>query len=148
MSKRLEEYIFTTFGFPVMLRDVEIKETESGEDYIDIDMKALEHIVIKVLLKSKTALSGAKLAFLRKFLNIPTKELGTQMGIATIDLKRWESCTREPTGLTTVQENRLKYFVLLHLQVMEQKELSKQLFSEKYEQIDNNAPLEIDEYKY
>lgn len=147
MEKTLKEYIFTAFGFPVLLHNVVIKETECGEEYLDINMKALEFVVAKTLIKSSVPFNGAKLKFLRKFLKMSLRDLGQELGVPHTSLKLWEDNSKDKTGLGPSQEKQLKYLVLIHIQVLEQKELSKAFFEDAKEAGPLNAPLEV-EYKY
>lgn len=147
MEKTLKEYTLTFFGFPVLLSDVVIKETEGGEKYPDINMKALEFVVAKALIKSSIPFNGAKLKFLRKFLKLSLRDLGQELGTPHTSLKLWEDNSKDKTGLTSSQEKKLKYLILIHIQVLEQKELSKVFFEDSKDVGPLNAPLEV-EYKY
>ncbi len=147
MDKKLKEFTFTAFGFPVLLHDVVVKKTECGEEYPDINMKELELTVAKALIKNSTPLNGAKLMFLRKFLKLSLRDLGQELGVPHSNIKLWEDSGKDKTGLATTGEKLLKYLVLIHIQVIEQKELSKGFFSDVEESTSINAPLEI-EFKY
>jgi len=147
MKKTLKEYIFTAFGFPVLLNDVVIKETESGEEYPDINMKLLEFVLAKTLIKSSVSFNGAKLKFLRKFLKLSLRDLGQELGVPHTSLKLWEENSKDKAGLTSSQEKQLKYLILIHIQALEQKELSKAFFEDSKDVGPLNAPLEV-EYKY
>lgn len=147
MDKKLKEYTFTAFGFPVLLHDVVIKETDCGEEYPDINMKELELAVVRALIKNPIPLNGAKLKFLRKFLKLSLRDLGLELSIPHSNIKLWEDNSKDKTGLEVTQEKQLKYLVLIHIQVLEQKELSKGFFSEIQDSSSVNSPLEV-EYKY
>lgn len=41
MKRKMEQFIFNAFGFPVLLHDVPIGETESGEDYLNLSLREL-----------------------------------------------------------------------------------------------------------
>ena len=148
MSNILKEYTFTAFGFPVLLHDVVIKETECGEEYPDINIKELEVVVVKSLIKSSIPLSGAKLKFLRTFLKLSLRDLGQELGIPHSNIKLWEDNSGDKTGLGVVQEKQLKYLVLIHIQVLEQKELSRAFFEDIQDSSLINAPVEIEYKKY
>ena len=147
MKKTLKEYTFTSFGFPVLLNDINIKETECGEEYPDINIKTLELVVVRALIKSSVPFTGAKLKFLRKFLKLSLRDLGYEIGAPHTSLKLWEDDSKEKTGLSSSQEKKLKYLILIHIQVLEQKELSKIFFEDAKDVGSLNAPLEV-EYKY
>ncbi|MBI2522540.1 MAG: hypothetical protein HYV97_19120 [Bdellovibrio sp.] len=147
MGKMLKKYTFAGLGFPVLLHDVAVKETEDGEEYPDINMKELEQAVAKALIKGQVPLNGAKLKFLRKLLKLSLRELGQELGVPHTNIKLWEDNAKDKTGLEAAQEKQLKYLVLIHIQVLEQKELSKTFFADIQDSSAINAPIEI-EYKY
>jgi DNA-binding transcriptional regulator YiaG len=148
MTKTLKKYIFTAFGFPVLLHNVVIKESKSGDEYADINIKDLEKFVVKALIKSSIALTGAKLKFIRKFLKLSLRDLGHELEIPHTNIKLWEDNINDKTGLNPTQEARLKYLVFLYIHTLEQKELSKTLFSMDLEFDVNNGPLEIKDLKF
>lgn len=143
MKKKMERFIFEAFGFPVLLHDVPISETEGGEEFLDINMKILEEAVAKTLIKSTQKLTGAKLKFLRHFLNLSLRNLGNELDVPHTSLKLWEDCSEKETGLELNQENRLKYLVLMHLQTIEQREFSKKIFGTPVQHTLHDGPLEI-----
>jgi DNA-binding transcriptional regulator YiaG len=149
MKKKMEQFLFNAFGFPVLLHDVLIGETESGEPYLDINMKILEEAVAKTLIASSHSLSGVKLKFLRNLLNLSLRELGQEIDVPHTSLKLWEDGIDKNTGLEMNQEKRLKYLVLLYIQTREQKEFSKSIFESKPQSFIQEGPLEIASmYKY
>lgn len=149
MKRKMEQFIFNAFGFPVLLHDVPIGETESGEEFLDINMKILEEAVAKTLITSSISLTGVMLKFLRKFLNLSLRELGHEMGVPHTSLKLWEDGVDKKTGLEMNQEKRLKYLVLLQIQTIEQKEFSKRIFESTPQSYIQEGPLEIiSVYKY
>ena len=149
MKKKMEQFIFNAFGFPVLLHDVPIGETESGEEYLDINMKILEEAVAKSLITSSMPLTGVMLKFLRTFLNLSLRELGREMDVPHTSLKLWEDGIDKKTGLEMNQEKRLKYLILLHIQSKEQKEFSKLIFESTPQSFIHEGPLEIiSVYKY
>lgn len=147
MSKKLKKYTFTGFGFPVLLHDVAVKETEGGEEYPDLNVNALEQAVAKTLVRVPTFLTGAKLKFLRKFLKMSLRDLAQELNVPHTNIKLWEDNAKEKTGLEMAQEKQLKYIVLLHIHVLEQKELSKTFFTEQLMSASEDEPLEV-EYKF
>jgi hypothetical protein len=78
MKRKMEQFIFNAFGFPVLLHDLPIGETESGEDYLDINLKILEEAVAKALTTSSIPLTGVMLKFLRSFLNLSLRKLSQE----------------------------------------------------------------------
>ena len=149
MKRKMERFIFNAFGFPILLHDVPIGETESGEEYLDINMKILEEAVAKTLITSSVPLTGVMLKFLRNFLNLSLRELSNEMDVPHTSLKLWEDGVDKKIGLEENREKRLKYLILLHIQTMEQKEFSKIIFESAHQQHLQDGPLEIiSVYKY
>jgi DNA-binding transcriptional regulator YiaG len=149
MKKRINEFIFEAFGFPVLLRDVPVGEADSGEEFLDINMKVLEEVVAKSLITSSITLTGVTLKFLRGFLGLSLRDLGSEIEVPHTSLKLWEDNQDKKTGLDENQEKRLKYLVLLKVHTNEQKEFSKCLFDSKASRQNQEGPLQIlSVYKY
>ena len=149
MKRKMERFIFNAFGFPILLHDVPIGETESGEEYLDINMKILEEAVAKTLITSSVPLNGVMLKFLRNFLNLSLRELSNEIDVPHTSLKLWEDGVDKKTGLEENREKRLKYLILLHIQTKEQKEFSKRIFESAHLPYLEEGPLEIiGVYKY
>ncbi len=149
MKRKMEKFVFNAFGFPVLLHDVPIGETEGGEEFLDINMKILEEAVVKTLIKSSIVLTGAMLKFLRTFLKLSLRDLGNEIDVPHTSLKLWENNFDKKSGLELNQEKMLKHLVLLHLQTIEQKEFSKCIFDISSHPNLENGPLEImSMYKY
>jgi DNA-binding transcriptional regulator YiaG len=145
MKKILEKYIFNGFGFPVVLRDVKLKETPDGEPYPDLNMNWLEEMTAKALIKESAPLSGAKLRFLRKFLDKSLRDLAQELAVPHTSIKHWEDRPKEKTGLSPAHEKQIKYLTFLDIQAREQRQLSKLIFADEPTAYDVNKPLEIND---
>lgn len=145
----MERFVFEAFGFPVLLHDVPVSKTSGGEEFLDINMKILEESVAKTLIKSNQTITGVKLKFLRNFLKLSLRSLGSELDVPHTSLKLWEDAPGKETGLELNKKNRLKYLVLMHLQGIEQKEFSREIFDTVIPNSVNEGPLVIvGTYKY
>jgi DNA-binding transcriptional regulator YiaG len=126
MPMKKEIYIFTGFGFDVLLHNVEIKEVH-GETYPDIDMNEVKLLTAKELLKGRERLTGKKLKFLRTFLKLSYQKLSEIIDVPASTLRTWEDKGSDATGLSVPQERQLRVFSIDSLLDLEKKHFEKQI---------------------
>jgi DNA-binding transcriptional regulator YiaG len=123
MKKTIKQYTFNGFGFPIELRNVGIKKTDLGEEYLDLDLKQLELDIVKKIIKSNRRLSGAMLKFLRVFSQLSLRQLAKELQLPHSTIKLWEDQGEQLSGLSFQQFNKLKFLILTYIHHLEQKEL-------------------------
>jgi len=111
MSKVLETYIFTGFGFDVLLKNVVMKKAH-GEEYPDINMNELKLLTAKALLRNQQCLTGYQLKFLRTFVQMSFDDVSKKIHIAASTLRSWENKRAEFTGLGLDQEKAFRIMVI------------------------------------
>jgi len=111
MSKVLDTYIFTGFGFDVLLKNVVLK-TVHGEEFPDINMNELKLLTAKALLRSQQRLTGNQLKFLRTFLKMSFDEVSKKILVASSTLRSWESKGKDFTGLSLEQEKAFRIMTI------------------------------------
>jgi DNA-binding transcriptional regulator YiaG len=121
-----ENYIFTAFGFDVLIHNVEIKSVD-GDEYPEINMNELKLLTAKELLKSRERLTGKKLKFLRTLIKISYQKLSEIIDVPASTLRLWEEKGNEPTGLSAAQERQMRVFVIEALFDLEKKHIEKQI---------------------
>lgn len=144
MKERVEEkYIFTGFGFDVLLQNVIIKSAH-GSEYPDINLNEVKLLTAKQLLKSKERLTGKKLKFLRTFLKLSYQKLSELIEVPASTLKSWEDKIHEPAGLTVPQERHFRIHAIEAILDSEKRFLEKDVLrAEKFETPDSLKPLDI-----
>lgn len=111
MSKVLETYTFTGFGFDVLLKNVVVK-TVNGEEYPDINMNELKFLTAKALLRGPQRLTGYQLKFLRTFLKMSFDDVSKKNIAAASTLRSWENKGHEFTGLSLEQEKAFRIMAI------------------------------------
>ena len=108
MSKIVNDYIFTGFGFDVLIQNAKISSTDDGDEYLDMNMNELKLVTAKVLLISEQRLNGYQLKFLRTFLKMSFDEVSDKIRIPASTLRSWENKGHEFTGLDIDQERAFR----------------------------------------
>lgn len=111
MSKVLETYIFTGFGFDILLKNVVMKKAH-GEEYPDINMNELKLLAAKALLRNQQRLTGHQLKFLRTFVQMSFDDVSKKIHIASSTLRSWENKGAEFTGLGLDQEKAFRIMII------------------------------------
>ena len=133
MSKIQENYVFTAFGFDVLLHNVRMVESE-GEIYPDINLNEVKLNTAKQLLKSKERLTGKKLKFLRTFLRTSYNSLGQIISAPPSTIRSWEEKGQEATGMSVPQERQMRIFTIESILNLERKHIEKQIvMAESYD---------------
>lgn len=111
MSKVLETYTFTGFGFDVLLKNVVIKKVH-GEEFPDINMNELKLMTAKALLRNQQRLNGNQLKFLRTFLKMSFDDVSKKILVASSTLRLWEGKGKDFTGLSLEQEKAFRIMAI------------------------------------
>ncbi len=111
MSKVLETYTFTGFGFDVLLKNVVIKKVH-GEEFPDINMNELKLMTAKALLRNQQRLNGNQLKFLRTFLKMSFDDVSKKILVASSTLRSWEGKGKDFTGLSLEQEKAFRIMAI------------------------------------
>ena len=126
MAQIIDKYIFSAFGFDVLLTNV-IMRKKHGEEYPDINLNELKLLTAKALLRSSERVNGFKLKFLRTFMKTSFDVLSGEIGIPSSTLRSWENRGDEITGLTIDQEKVFRIFVINKILDSERKKFDKDL---------------------
>lgn len=121
-----KEYIFSGFGFDVLLHNVEVKEAH-GETYPEINMNEVKLLTAKELLISKERLTGKKLKFLRTFLKLSYQKLSEIIDVPASTLRVWEEKGHEVTSMVVAQERQLRVYAIESLLNLEKRHIEKQI---------------------
>jgi DNA-binding transcriptional regulator YiaG len=88
-NTKKKTFVYEAFGFPVKLINVLMKKVV-GEWVLDVDFATLEKAVLKLLIHKSTPLTGAEIRFVRKYLQLSTKEFGKLCGVSHPAVLKWE----------------------------------------------------------
>jgi DNA-binding transcriptional regulator YiaG len=130
MSKVLEKYIFTGFGFDVLLRDVVVKNVH-GEAYPDVNMNELKLKTVKALLVMPIKLTGYQIKFLRTFLKLSFDDLSEKIDIPASTIRSWENRGAEVSGLSIEHEKAFRIYAVHAIFDLERTKMDKGLILRK-----------------
>ncbi|GEM_PF-3482212 len=147
MSKKIKElvefYTYEELGFPIILRDVAIVE-DRGYEYALINHKSVMNMAAFSLVIRHENLDGARLKFLRRFMNYSLDDLAKLTEISKSTLHNWEKDSEKPLE---IHSEKLK-LIFLKVRDILAKEISDKLDSAIVKDIIINkhmSPLEITE---
>lgn len=89
-DKKRKTFIFRGLGFPIKLINAPMRKI-LGEWVLDVNFEKLELVVLESLLKKPSPLTGDEMKFIRKFLDMTTKEFGEILGVSHVAVVKWES---------------------------------------------------------
>ena len=111
MSKIVNDYIFSGFGFDVLIQKAKISSAD-GEDYLDMNMNELKLLTAKALLMNKQRLNGYQFKFLRTFLKMSFDDVSDKIQIPASTLRSWENKGSEFTGLDIDHEKAFRIMTI------------------------------------
>ena len=143
MNTIVSEYIFTGFGFNVLLHNIEIKSIH-GEEYPEINLNEVKLLTAKQLLVSRERLTGEKLKFLRTFMKVSLSSLGEIISAPASTIRSWEEKNEESTGMSVPQERQFRIYAIEHLLDQEKKHLEKGIImAEDFDEPVTGATLDL-----
>ena len=140
MVKVVEKYIFSGFGFDVLLTNAIIREVQ-GEEYLDFHMNKLEFLTAKALLRNHERLSGFQLKFLTTFLKVSYDNLAENVGVPSSTLRSWEN-KKEMTGFTLDQEKAFRLYAQNKILDSERNKFDRELIFATFSE-NRGGPLDL-----
>ena len=104
------EYTDTGFGFPVIIKNVQMANVQ-GYEVALINYAKLESILIKLVPKKATRLTGAEVKFIRGHFHMTLQEFGKQFGVSHVAVKKWEDANDKPTSMALATEFTMRMWV-------------------------------------
>lgn len=145
-EKKLGTLIYEGLGFPIRLINVPLKKV-FGEWAIDINFNALQIVVLNILARKPTALTGKELRFIIDYLEMSTRDFAKLFGVTHTAVLKWE---KEETRMNPSTEVYLRLYLLDYLKVTD-KEFRMTYLKIKPKNFahseSKNYPLEIDAEK-
>ena len=105
-----EDYVFTGFGFPVVLRGAPMVEFR-GELVPDIDFVWLQSAVLDAMALKPGRLTGAEIKFIRTELGMTQSHFGTQFGVSHARVSQWEKSGHVATAMSPACEEVIRLHI-------------------------------------
>lgn len=146
MKKKRETIIYEGLGFPIRLVNVPIRKV-LGEWAIDINFNVLQAVVLDMLARKPTQLTGGELRFIIDYLEMSTREFAKLFGVTHAAVLKWE---KEESRMNPSTEVYLRLYLLNYLKATD-KEFRKLYLKISPERLVHsespNIPIEIDANK-
>ena len=113
-TKIIKRYVYDALGFKIILHDVPMWKV-FGEWCLDINLDALQRIVLMHLAWKSQPLTGNELAFVRGYLGMTLKEFGELCGVTHSAVIKWESHKNNFANLNPGMEFWTRLYVLKQL---------------------------------
>ena len=141
-----DSLIWEGLGFPIRLVNVPMKKV-FGDWVLDINLEQFQKVVLHMLAKKPTPLSGGELRFIVDYLKMSVREFAQLFGVTHAAVLKWEN---EKSKMNPSTEVCLRLYIFNYLKVAD-KEFRKLYlkFSPKNlaNMEDDGLPLEIDAEK-
>ncbi len=115
-TQKKKTFIYKGLGVPVKLINVPMKKI-LGEWFIDINMETLQRVVLEAIIHKPTFLSGVEIRYIRKYMEMSTKEFGNIFGVSHAAVVKWENDTN---GITPALELCIRLYMLNYLKVKDE----------------------------
>jgi len=113
-KKRLKNYIYTGFGFPVKLHDVEMIMFE-GEWHPKIDVRKIAEGIMKSLILQKERLTGNQIKFIRNYFSMSLRQFAKVVNESHAAIKKWEDFGDDITNMDKNIEIMLRLHIYNHV---------------------------------
>lgn len=111
MTNRIEEQIDHRFGFPVVLRDMPVKELR-GELVVDVNADDLRWAVLAALATKRGCLTGSEIYMIRHSRSQTLTAFGEECGVSHVAVMKWEAQGQKPTRMIRGTEFLIRRLVL------------------------------------
>ena len=99
--------IFNGLGFPIVLLNAKIKNTEYGE-VLDVDFNKLSELVFEALIRKPSRFSGAEVKFIRNHMELSQNVFGNMLDVDRSSVGKWEAKDLKPTQMMPAVELSLR----------------------------------------
>lgn len=108
-----DTFIYEGLGFPIQLINVPMKKV-FGEWAIDINFNTLQLVVLNMLARKPTSLTGSELRFIIDYLEMSTREFAKLFCVTHAAVLKWE---KEESKMNPSTEVYLRLYLLDYLKV-------------------------------
>lgn len=129
-KKRLAKFVYTGFGFPVVLRAVTMVKTSIGKSAPDVKLNQLESVVFRALATKPAPLVGDEVRFIRHHMSMPLHAFAASFRVSHPAVVKWENARGEPTNMAWGTE------VAIRLRILKEARLTPVEFFEAHAEIE------------
>ncbi len=135
MKKKIcKKYIYSGFGFPLELEDVELVHFE-GDWHPKLDHQALADKTIRDLALQETRYTGNHIKFIRQYFKMSLRVFATSVvNESHMAVSKWEKAADKITAMDVNIELKIRLYILDKLESKTLKQ--KQQFHENYKAIE------------
>ena len=105
---KIKTFVYKGLGIPIKLINVPMKK-KFDEWCIAIDMNKLMRCVLEAIIRKPSALTGAELRYVRKYLEMTLEEFGDTFGVSHVSVLNWET---ENCKISPAMELYIRLYVL------------------------------------
>ncbi len=142
-NKKIETFIYEGLGFPIRLINVPLRKVY-GEWVFDFSMGIFQKVVLAMLAKKPSPITGSELRFIINYFEMTYREFAKIFGVSHVAVVKWE---KEKSKMNPSTEIYLRFYILNYLKVSD-KEFKKLYLKINLEKLANaeieKTPLEID----
>ncbi len=110
-DKKTSTFVYEGLGIPVKLINVPMKKM-MGEWFIDVNMEALQRVVLEALIHKPFSLTGAELRYIRHYLEMSCAGFGKTFGVSHVAVVKWEN---EQNGISPALELYIRLYMMTYL---------------------------------
>lgn len=113
MNKKIDTIIYKGLGFPIRLVNVPMKKV-CGEWAFDINFNILHSLVLNMLARKPTSLTGNEIGFIIDYFEMSIRNFAKLCGVTHAAVLKWE---QEKSKMSPSTEAFLRLYILNHLKV-------------------------------
>lgn len=133
--RRLAKFVYTGFGFPVVLRDVAMLKTSIGRWAPQVDLNEVESAVFRGLALKPANLTGNEVRFIRQHMSMTLPSFAASLHVTHPAVLKWEGAASKPTSMSWGTE------LAIRLRILKDSGLTATEFFEAHSELD---ALELD----
>lgn len=97
-----------TLGFPVVVRDAPMYDSDAGHTVFDVPPDEFQHAVLEALVGTRRPWTGDNLHFVRIWLGDSMEDFAGRADVSKTAVHKWEQKDDQPTGMTKGTEYLLR----------------------------------------
>jgi len=147
-ERKTQTYIYQDLGFPIKLTKAPMRKI-FGEWFLDINLSKFQKIVLNVLARKTTPLTGGEIRFIRKYFEMTTTEFGNIFGATHPAVLKWE---KDESRMNPATELYMRLFVIDRLRTKDREfrkffhDINIDSLSKHRKDKIEEFPIEIDSY--
>ena len=112
MEKKIQKrFVYSGFGFPVVLLDVKMGKVRGAWTPV-VDYNKLQKDVVEALAYKPVRLTGNEIHFIRSYFGMTLAEFGDRFSVSHPAVIKWENAGDEATAMKWAVEKDIRLFIL------------------------------------